>query len=1709
MTKTNPTCGEEYFYKLHNLLLSSCHLLQNVFMARWKLETDSDWESTEENGKQVWEGLGSLVTKSNSIKCAPKNVIQKGCLEEWDLPTLSLLLQYYGKHRDVYADDDEAVKSLTRIATELNNSSKRTLTREEYNKNLKTFRKCVKVFQMKDDHVKDLIQSVGVTCSSAAWDIIKNLFEKAKCHMYSRKFDDAIMCYTQAIGVPGLIPYHQSLAYDKRSECYLNLAEHLKARRDPEFEILFDNAIADANRSLQFNSSSWKAHQILGQCFKTRESYCQALFHFEQALQCSPGQHQVKKVLEFCRAHVGNELSKAMENNALHKVIKMSKVQFFKEKAELEGSKIKGQEHVFLGHQYTAGWSVEHNDSEAFRHYKKAAQVQNPEGIYHVALCYQDGRGVEKELGSAHHLFLQAALMSPTTRGFLTKNKKNVGVAGAQHALGLMYDNGIHVEQDFAKAAEWYEKGAENGVGESANNLGNLYKDGKKGVEWSEKKAAKYWKQALNLGDRNAAASLMYYYIKHMEVEEARVMLQKGRLLGNSSLLALTDVDFMLLPNLCCPYDRNAEEPKVLAFEKQHDLEMEARNLTFLERLQNYENFKERMEVWSNKVCGGEWCSNSAPKTTSKIPRKRAKAVIANDTGSNPNPTMSKVDPKMKVDSNSEVQLKINEAIRNLHYLTQLFQKKNSFNKAEQKEIVNIMYKSVNDDYGALELTQDIYKKMKTVVTQLYKSKFEKKSMVGEEDMKIRYCFIHLSLHDTESSVGLQNSMKLAKKGVEMYPENPYYHCLVSFGYNQLNDHEGGLRYVEKALKQFPNQLQLLNTKVVHLDEVLGQSEEEIERRIEAYNEYIQALPNDHWKVPKIYYKMTNCYKSVASSENREEATLRARGRMSHYFVRGCEAENRVHSYFQSRLTCKYKPILLKFLSKGICDAILKVGNPSNNQQVTENGIVPCKTGVKAAADCVNEGWDRIESEILFKYGKPDSDENEVSVETGAEFKAPYKLQKRQVHNQPEQDEADVHESHENITATAQNHSALQEETEVEQPEFFKSPLENEFVTPPEASSVTESTTSLKSLSSTLKNKLALSSASSQEASENIEPVVSSQVSETPTVGGSRTITEMEAINQPATTPRSSSNNELGSSHETPTEDNNYNDFKSPPSPPTSEVAALIERILKQSATTDETASLAETEVLEESPNVEAVNENPILLAAGAAPPVYEMLALTQSTVNNELELSHDPPSTDVLAFLSSNDPATNDTTKSSEKSVVTEPVPSLNVQPVNELEIAASNIVSVNEFHNVPPVYKTSTSLPPIAPLAKEILAMAEIAKTLESITKTEFRSSHDNDNDPETSTPPSEAAAVIMEPTLSTPINETGSRTEAKVAYKSHNVPIVNEMQSLFSAPSVIEILANNASEESSETEVNNEFNSSHDAPSTNQLALASDFDNAAAIYNIDKEPGSPPPLETVAVSEPVPSSHESPATIENASLIKVDVFNESHNVPTANEIPTMISAFSDDEAIVITESAAENELTISNDALSTKESASPSSDEDQATATSETGKSSDTQIISEIYRTSTPTPPTVPSLNETLPTPQSALTLKFTDPPSAPSPLSPKGQCVTTPKTEAGDKASSPHKSPIATTIRSTSAASVNLETEMIREPASPPRPKTLLLNGAAAAKKKPAFMGTEHEVQKCQPSDKAPKPTFNETIPISRSTIFRNLYDPLCFIRVTTC
>jgi len=86
------------------------------------------------------------------------------------------------------------------------------------------------------------------------------------------------------------------------------------------------------------------------------------------------------------------------------------------------------------------------------------------------------------------------------------------GDSDAQVTLGLMYDYGHGVEQDSAKAIEWYTKAAEQGLPVVQHDLGVKYFQGK-GVARDYKQAARWWEQAANAGlaDSQFNLGLMYY----------------------------------------------------------------------------------------------------------------------------------------------------------------------------------------------------------------------------------------------------------------------------------------------------------------------------------------------------------------------------------------------------------------------------------------------------------------------------------------------------------------------------------------------------------------------------------------------------------------------------------------------------------------------------------------------------------------------------------------------------------------------------------------------------------------------------------------------------------------------------------------------------------------------------------------------------------------------------------------------------------------------------------------------------------------------------------------------------------------------------------------------------------------------------------------------------------------------------------------------
>ena len=65
----------------------------------------------------------------------------------------------------------------------------------------------------------------------------------------------------------------------------------------------------------------------------------------------------------------------------------------------------------------------------------------------------------------------------------------------AQYNIGVMFENGKGIEQDYKKAQNWYKRSAEQDNIEAAYALGSIYYKGK-GLEKNNEEAFKWFKIA-------------------------------------------------------------------------------------------------------------------------------------------------------------------------------------------------------------------------------------------------------------------------------------------------------------------------------------------------------------------------------------------------------------------------------------------------------------------------------------------------------------------------------------------------------------------------------------------------------------------------------------------------------------------------------------------------------------------------------------------------------------------------------------------------------------------------------------------------------------------------------------------------------------------------------------------------------------------------------------------------------------------------------------------------------------------------------------------------------------------------------------------------------------------------------------------------------------------------------------------------------------
>jgi TPR repeat protein len=155
--------------------------------------------------------------------------------------------------------------------------------------------------------------------------------------------------------------------------------------------------------------------------------------------------------------------------------------------------------------------------NEAFEHFKKAAdpifQITPANGEYaeYINAAYNHIKNgdmtrarqtynIYKDLTGMSNSGIENCLKAGSLE---TKD----GHAKAQFYLGLYYEEGYGVPQDYIEAVKWYRKAAEQGDADAQCNLGYCYKNGR-GVPPNYAEAAKWYRKAAEQGNAQAQYNL-------------------------------------------------------------------------------------------------------------------------------------------------------------------------------------------------------------------------------------------------------------------------------------------------------------------------------------------------------------------------------------------------------------------------------------------------------------------------------------------------------------------------------------------------------------------------------------------------------------------------------------------------------------------------------------------------------------------------------------------------------------------------------------------------------------------------------------------------------------------------------------------------------------------------------------------------------------------------------------------------------------------------------------------------------------------------------------------------------------------------------------------------------------------------------------------------------------------------------------------------
>lgn len=147
--------------------------------------------------------------------------------------------------------------------------------------------------------------------------------------------------------------------------------------------------------------------------------------------------------------------------------------------------------------------TIQQNYKQALQWWARAAKQENADAIGNMAMCYQLGRGTERDSTMASKLYESAI-----TKGNKSVIPQHEKLADKGHVFSSLllrecYIKGIGVKKDFQKATEYLEKAAKAGHEDSQYSLALQLMNSKQ-----PEKAVEWFKQAAKQGNVGAT----YYY---------------------------------------------------------------------------------------------------------------------------------------------------------------------------------------------------------------------------------------------------------------------------------------------------------------------------------------------------------------------------------------------------------------------------------------------------------------------------------------------------------------------------------------------------------------------------------------------------------------------------------------------------------------------------------------------------------------------------------------------------------------------------------------------------------------------------------------------------------------------------------------------------------------------------------------------------------------------------------------------------------------------------------------------------------------------------------------------------------------------------------------------------------------------------------------------------------------------------------------------